>query len=175
MTTFIKTAGTASTTTYALALRWLPGYNSGHTPADLATMATALLNDQGNVRSIYPGFDEGTGILTLPGGRGRIQLLTNDWLMIDPSGWPIVISANVLPRTLTRTGTTNATTTLTVTLSALNAGWTVGMTLAAAEADIPAGTTITAISIDGLTITMSAAATGSNAGQTITAGSWTHS
>ena len=173
----IKTAGTKTTTTYANALQFLPGYGSGMSAADVAAINLAIVNDQGNVRSNYGpfGFDGGSGILTLPGGRGQIKLLPGDWIAVDPSGWPVVVSGNVLPKTLTLTGTTNGTTKLVVTTSALAAGWTIGMALAGSSADITAGTTITAMSLDGLTITMSAAATGSNAGETITAGSWTHS
>jgi hypothetical protein len=174
----IKTAGTAATNSYTNALQYLPGYGSGASAADLATIALAIVNDQGNIRSnstSLSGLDVGAGVLTLPGGRGKIKLLPGDWIMVDPSGWPIVVSGNVLPKTLTLTGSTATSKTLTVTTSAITAGWTIGMVLAAAQNDIPAATTITAISSNGLTITMSAAATGTNAGQTITAGTWTHS
>jgi len=178
MTTAIKTAGTPTTTSMTNALQWFPGYGSGVSAADLATIDAAIVNDQGNVRTNYGPFGlDGNGILTLPGGRGQIKLLPGDWVIVDKSGWPIVVSGNVLPTTLTLTGTTNSTKTLTVTTSAWLADWNIGMVISGSAGDIPTATptTITAISLDGKTITMSAAATGSNAGQTITAGTWTHS
>ena len=168
----LKTGGTKATTTLSGA-QW-PGPNGADSisDADIASIATSIINDE-NPPMIWPGAFSRMGLLYVP-NRGILKVRKDDWVFYDPSGFPYLIPGVALPKTLTRTGTTNSTTTLTVTTSAITAGWRIGMTLSAGSADIPAGTTITAISSDGLTLTLSAAATGSNAGQTITAGSWTH-
>lgn len=44
------------------------------------------------LRSPIPGLELATGILTFPGGRGRIQLHPGDVVAIDNTGWPIVVS-----------------------------------------------------------------------------------
>ncbi len=69
----------------------------------------------------------------------------------------------------TVTGTTHGTKTLdTLSVNVLQAGWNVGMAISSSAGDIPAGTTITAIAADGKSCTLSNAATGSNAGDTLT-------
>ena len=67
------------------------------------------------------------------------------------------------------TGDTHATKIVdTLSASAYTLGWAVGQTIADSAGDIPAGTSITAISQDGMTVTLSQAATGSNSGVTFT-------
>lgn len=61
-------------------------------------------------------------------------------------------------------GNTNGTTTVVLTSSARTAGWVVGASISCATGDIPVGATISTISADGLTLTISAAATGSSSG-----------
>jgi hypothetical protein len=170
----LKTAGSNSTTN--LSGQQVPaGFGTGTlmSDADIASIATSILNDQDPSLPV-PGAWARMGLLYVP-NRGVLKTYPGDWVLYDPSGFPIVLPAISMPSVLTLTGTTNATTTLTVTTSALVAGWQVGLPLSAAQNDIPAGTKITNISANGLTITMSAAATGSNAGQTITGGNWSHS
>lgn len=171
----VKTGGTLATTTLS-GQQWPGRYGATSiSDADIASIAVAILNDES-----YPNLVDGAfsrmGLLYVP-NRGILKMHDGDWAMYDPSGFPYLIPRISMPTTLTRTGTTNTTTTLTVTVSALTAGWRVGTVLTSADADIPTSppTTIAAISSDGLTITLSAAATGSNAGQTITAGNFTHS
>lgn len=99
----------------------------------------------GRVVVTHPGF---------PGGAGNYI----GWL--DISGFV----SNTL------TGSTHATTTLdTLSADVLTAGWQAGMTLSSSNGDIPAATTIVSIAANGLSLVMSKAATGSNAGGTITA------
>lgn len=169
----VKTGGTKATTTLS-GQQW-PGLNAADSisDADIATIANAIVNDV-NPPALLPGAFSQMGLLYVP-NRGILRVLQGDWVMYDSAGWPVLVSGVTLPKTLTRTGTTATNTTLTVTVSAITAGWRVGTPLSGSAADIPAGTVISAISSDGLTITMSKAATGTNAGQTITAGSWTHS
>lgn len=167
-----KTLGTLAGTTLT-GVQWTGQYGaSSISDADIATIANAIIND-GDYPQQLPGAFSRMGLLYVP-RRGILQVRDGDWVAYDPSGFPYLIPRMSLPGTLTLTGTTSSTKTLTVTTSALTAGWRVGTPLSAADADIPAATTIAAISADGLTITLSAAATGSNAGQIITAGSFTH-
>lgn len=66
-------------------------------------------------------------------------------------------------------GDTNFTTTISnLTGNALQAGWHVGMTISSSAGDIPANTTIVSIAADGLSVVISTAATGANAGSTLT-------
>jgi hypothetical protein len=172
----VKTAGTLATTTLS-GQQW-PGASSGSpsiSDADIATIDNAILND-GDYPQAWPGAFSRMGLLYIP-RRGVLRVLDGDWVLYDPSGFPYLVPRISLPGTLTLTGTTNTTTILTVTASALTAGWRVGTVLTSAQSDIPTNppTTIASISGNGLTITMSAAATGSNAAQTITAGNWSHS
>lgn len=170
-----KTLGTLATTTLT-GVQWTGQRGaSSISDADIATITNAIIND-GDYPMQLPGAFSRMGLLYVP-RRGILKMLDGDWVATDPSGFPYLVPRISLPGTLTLTGTTNSTKTLTVTTGALVAGWRVGTVLTAAQADIPTlvPTTIAAISNDGLTITLSAAATGSNAMQTITAGNFTHS
>jgi len=67
------------------------------------------------------------------------------------------------------TGSTHGTTTLdTLSSNVLQAGWNVGMAISSSAGDIPAGTTIVSIASNGLSVTLSQAASGSHAGATLT-------
>lgn len=175
-----KTAGTISTTAIPYALQWFPG---GQTLADWATLNAAAKTDEYHVEGInnaYPrpaarsSIDVGSGIVTIS-GRGQLQLQPGDWVLVDGGGNVMVVTEDSMAATPTLSGTTNSTTTLTVATSAITAGWQIGMPLKDASGDIPAGTVIAAISSNGLTVTMSAAATGSHGSNNTTAGNWTHS
>ena len=173
-----KTAGTNATTSIAKALRYLPGGGlgdgSGMASADVAAINLAIKNDAGNTYPLWPGGFDSNGLLFIP-NRGVLQLQPGDWVLVDAQGWPILLSGDVMPPTLVISGTTNSTTSVVVASSARTAGWMVGMPIKDASGDIPASTTISAISADGLTVTISAAATGSHGSNNITAGIWTHS
>lgn len=69
----------------------------------------------------------------------------------------------------THTGNTNTSTSITnLSANVITAGWKPGMTITSSAGDIPAGTTIVSIASGGLSLTLSAAATGTNAGVTFT-------
>lgn len=69
----------------------------------------------------------------------------------------------------THTGNTHTTTTVNnLSANVLQAGWRPGQTIQSSAGDIPAGTRIVSVASDGLSLVMSAAATGSNAGSTLT-------
>ena len=82
-----KTLGTAATTTLT-ALQ----YQSGMTPADLATINAGILNDQVG-KPAYANCFTTYGTLYIP-NRGVLQLIPGDYVAFDPAtGFPILISA----------------------------------------------------------------------------------
>jgi hypothetical protein len=170
-----KTVGTTGTTVLT-AVQIPPSYNA--TPyisdTDWATIGIAILGDENPTHPIYPGAFTRQGTLYLPRNRGSIKLKPGDWVAVDPNGWPVVISNYSLPQTLTATGTHNTTTLITFATSVLALGWQVGMPISGTDAGTAA--VITAISPNGLNVTVSVASTGSGA-QTVTVngGGWTHS
>jgi hypothetical protein len=81
------------------AVTFLPGYGSGISAADIATIANNIKRQQsqGSVPLIIPGAFPGDGHLYLPGNRGVIQLLPGDIVAVDTNwGWPIVVSKESL-------------------------------------------------------------------------------
>lgn len=95
------TLGTNGTTTLTAA-RWIPGM----TVADLATIASRILNDNSpdsgqlaktapSAKPIWPGAISNTGLLYIP-NRGVLQALPGDYIGVDANGWPILVSANAI-------------------------------------------------------------------------------
>ncbi len=171
-----KTAGTKATTT--LTALQSAGTSSAGLPsdADIASIVNAIINDA-DPPALQPGAWSRLGLLYVP-NRGILKVLPNDWVAVGPDGFPYLIPAVALPTTLTATGDTHTSTTLdNLSVSAYTMGWRIGTVVTSSNADIPTATptTITKISADGKTLTLSAAATATNAGGTITAGSFTHS
>ena len=62
-------------------------------PADIAALANAILNDKINGNPIFPGAYSQTRLLHVP-NRGILKVLVGDYVGIDASGWPILVSAN---------------------------------------------------------------------------------
>lgn len=175
-----KTFGTLAGTTLT-AVQIPPGYNA--TPwisdADWATINNAILNDALNPRRLLTqnklgGAFSRSGQLYIP-NRGVLQCQPGDWVAVGPDGWPILVASKAVPQTLTATGTTVSTSPAVTALSSnvLTLGWASGMAITGTN--VPASTIIQAIANDGLSLTLSAAATGSAAGTTFTVSSWTHS
>lgn len=85
------TAGTNATTSLT-ALRFLPGYNSGMAPADVATISEAILDDLSNGHPNIPASFSYNGNLYIP-RRGVLKLHPGDVVAVDTTtGWPILIS-----------------------------------------------------------------------------------
>ena len=170
-----KTVGTAATTTLT-AVQIPPSYNA--TPyvsdTDWATIQNSILEDVNNLHPIEPGAFTRQGMLYLPRKRGAIKLFPGDWVAVDPNGWPVVISNYALPQTLTATGTHATSKVITFATSVIVLGWQIGMPVSGTSCGTAA--VITAISADGLTVTVSVASTG-NGAQTVTVNGsgWTHS
>ena len=87
-----KTLGTSATTSLNPSIPWKPGFNSGVSAADMASMALHIKDDLGNLHSIVPGAFSSNGLLTIP-NRGILKVLAGDWVGIDAQGWPILVSA----------------------------------------------------------------------------------
>ena len=173
----LKTAGSLTTSN-------LKGAQFSHDPgalsnADFASIVETIYYDTGAPAVAFPKvFPEAlsrAGLLYIP-DRGVLKVKETDWVLYTPDGWPILLSQRSLPKTLTATGDTHTSTTLNnMSVNVTTLGWMVGTPISSSNGDLPAGCYIKAISADGKTITLSAAATGTNVGGTITAGSFTHS
>lgn len=88
-----KTAGTTASTSLT-ALKFLPGYGSGMSAADIAAISLAIKNDQNVSRPLVPESFSANGKLYIPGGRGILTCLPGDYVCVDPvSGWPVLVSA----------------------------------------------------------------------------------
>jgi hypothetical protein len=67
-------------------------------PADIATICNGILDDKINTypnSPIYPGAFAQNRHLYIP-NRGYIRCIPGDYVMIDPTGWPILVSANAI-------------------------------------------------------------------------------
>jgi hypothetical protein len=100
----IGTAGTNATTSLT-AYRWVGGYGSGLLAADYATLNADVLQDNTSGRAVSEGFAiDSAGWLTVPGRRHRLLIKPQDVILIDSTGWPMLLSANAAangPWTLT--------------------------------------------------------------------------
>ena len=85
------TLGTTAQTSL-VALKYLPGYNSGMSAADQASIQNRIKDDLGNAHSLWPGAFQG-GQLFVP-NRGILQVLPGDYVGVDSQGWPILVSKN---------------------------------------------------------------------------------
>lgn len=85
--------GTSSTTTsIPKAIAFKPGYGSGMSAADIATIALAIKDDLGNLHSIVPEAFSSNGKLYIP-NRGVLTIRPGDYVGVDTNGWPILVSA----------------------------------------------------------------------------------
>jgi hypothetical protein len=86
-----KTLGTNATTT----LTALSFQRGGLAAADIATIQQDILNDLVNGNPIWPGAFSSMGLLYVP-NRGILQVLPGDYVGVDATGWPILVSANAI-------------------------------------------------------------------------------
>src|ERR1700722_10173109 len=66
--------------------------------ADIATIANLILNDQINTsptQPIFVGAFAQSGLLYVP-NRGILKVLAGDYVGVDASGWPILVSKNAI-------------------------------------------------------------------------------
>lgn len=86
------TLGTNATTSLT-SLIVKPGYGSGMSAADIATISNLIRDDQGNVRKYVPGAFSANNQLVIP-NRGVLKILPGDYVGVDATtGWPVLISA----------------------------------------------------------------------------------
>ena len=86
------TVGTSASTSLT-GLKFLPGYGSGMSAADIATIALGSKDDQNVAHPIYPNAFSSNGLLYVP-NRGVLQMLPGDYVAWDSqSGWPVLLSA----------------------------------------------------------------------------------
>lgn len=173
----VLTSGTKATTTFASTLQ-SAGPSTAPLPAaaDIATLNNAIVDDQapalgaaGNPGSVAANMQ----ILYVP-NRGYLSVLPNDWIAVSPAGFPYLIPAIDLATTVTATGTpVSGSAVMVMTTNVIAKGWVVGGIVTGTN--VGTGATITKISADGLTLTLSVVATGSPGAVTITYGSFTHS
>lgn len=88
-----KTLGTTANNSLSPAIQFLPGYGSGVSAADMASMALAIKDDLTNGNPVVNGAFSFNGQLFIP-NRGVLKVLAGDWVGIDSQGWPILVSKN---------------------------------------------------------------------------------
>lgn len=148
---------TTSTVYYdAFVSRWVPYYNgtsdvmdsiaNGEVSLTMATSSTGVTNTAGVFDIFWSGAFHKPCVVTNGSG----------------GGWASDTA------TATQTGNTHTTTTVDGLTNVVAAGWWIGMGIAESHGDIPANTVIVAIGADGTSVTLSAAATASHTGGTIT-------
>lgn len=174
----VKSFGTLTTT--SLQALQIPSTYAGValTPADIATLANTVLNDRVPAQKLtdmkVPGAFTGYNELVIP-NRGNLRLYPGDWVATDISGAMILLPSHAVPGTITATGNTHTSTLVDgLSTNVLLLGWRSGQAIQSSNADIPALARIASIASNGLSLTLTAAATGTNAGGTLTAGSWNH-
>lgn len=88
-----RTLGTNATSSLT-AILWAHSA-AGILPADLATVAQGIKDDLIIRHPIYPGAFSANGELFIP-NRGVLKVFAGDFVAIDSTGWPILISKNAI-------------------------------------------------------------------------------
>lgn len=88
-----KTLGTSATNSLNPALQFLPGYGSGMSAADIASMTNHIKDDLNVSHPLMPQAFSANGLLYVP-NRGILKMLPGDWVGVDSQGWPILVSKN---------------------------------------------------------------------------------
>lgn len=69
--------------------------NPANAIADVATIQQGILDDLNVAHPIFPGAWSRDGVLIVP-NRGFLKVLPGDYVAIDSTGWPILVSANAI-------------------------------------------------------------------------------
>jgi hypothetical protein len=85
------TLGTSATTSLNPALKFLSTDN----PADFAALCAAIKNDLNPAHPVMPPSFTHEGRLYIP-NRGVLTMLPGDYVGVDSTGWPILVSANAI-------------------------------------------------------------------------------
>lgn len=87
-----KTIGTNATNSLTYGLKFLPGYGSGMSAADIAAISLQIKDDLNVAHPVIPASFGANGRLFIP-NRGVLNMLPGDYVAVDPTtGWPILIS-----------------------------------------------------------------------------------
>lgn len=89
----VLTLGTNANNSITKAIKFLPGIGS-MVPADQATVDLAILDDLNPAHPLSGQFSS-DGLLFIP-NRGVLQVLPGDYIGVDSTGWPILVSANAI-------------------------------------------------------------------------------
>ncbi len=85
------TLGTAAQTTLT-ALKFLHGYNSGMSAADIAAISQTIKDDTSfNGVAAQQAFSA-NGLLYIP-RRGVLTMRAGDYVGVDSTGWPVLLSS----------------------------------------------------------------------------------
>lgn len=87
-----QTLGTTAQTSLT-AKKFLPGYGSGISAADLAAINALIKDDLNVAHPLIPSSFTIDGQLFVP-NRGILKVLPGDWVGVDSQGFPILVSAN---------------------------------------------------------------------------------
>jgi hypothetical protein len=88
----IQTVGTNANNSLTYGIKFLPGYGSGMSAANIATIAQQIKDDLNVAHPVSPNAFSSNGLLYVP-NRGTLQMLPGDYVAVDPTtGWPILIS-----------------------------------------------------------------------------------
>ena len=92
----LLTLGTNANSSLA-ALKFLPGWNSGVSAANVAAFNADVLDDQNVAHPQLPGaLDMSVSRLYIP-NRGWLQILPGDYVAVDATtGWPILLSKRAI-------------------------------------------------------------------------------
>lgn len=86
------TLGTTAQTSLT-AKKFLPGYGSGMSAADIAAIANLIKDDINIAHPLIPASFGSNGMLYVP-NRGILKILPGDYVGVDSQGFPILVSAN---------------------------------------------------------------------------------
>lgn len=86
----VGTGGTNLTTSLSSLIA-----SSNMTPADLASICNSIKDDLINGNPIIPGAYGTNRLLHIP-NRGVLRVNVGDYVMVDSTGWPILVSKNAI-------------------------------------------------------------------------------
>lgn len=70
-------------------------FAGAQSPLDLAAIANAIKDDLTNGNPIFAGAWAQTGLLYIP-NRGVLKAQPGDYVAVDSTGWPILVSKNAI-------------------------------------------------------------------------------
>lgn len=90
-----QTLGTNANDSLSPAIVFKPGYGSGMSAADIASVAQSIKDDLNTTHPVYPQAFSSNGLLYVP-NRGILTMLPGDVVAVDSTGWPVLVSSNAI-------------------------------------------------------------------------------